>query len=247
MHAMPAEVPDAAESILRCLDHHGLHHDSDVLYQHSRVRAYDLALEQLESQGRLFCCACTRRELRQGGSCGGRCGGDATRSDRPVALRVRVSDDFEANFTDVIQGEQTLQNTEIPRDFVVRRKDGLYAYQLAVVVDDAFQGITHVIRGMDLLPTTFQQRYLQQALALPSPAYGHVPVLTGAHGRKLSKQNHAAAVDCATPLATLRRLLRLLGQREPTASTPREALNEAARQWDREAMREISSIKWATR
>lgn len=238
----PRETRGATESILRCLDEHGLHHDSDVLYQHTRSRAYDLALEQLEAQGRLFHCACTRRELRQGGNCGGRCGGNAARSDRPVALRVRVTDDFEASFTDVIQGEQTLRNTEIPRDFVVRRKDGLYAYQLAVVVDEEFQGITHVIRGADLLPTTFQQRYLQQALALPSPAYGHVPVVTDTRGRKLSKQNHAPAVDGATPLATLRRLLRLLGQREPAASTLREALHEAAWQWDREAVRGISNI-----
>ena len=238
----PREAPGAAESILRCLAHHGLQHDSNVLYQHTRSHAYDLALEQLEAQGKLFYCACTRRELRQGGNCGGRCGRNAARSDGPIALRVRVNNEFEASFTDVIQGEQTLQNAEIPRDFVVRRKDGLYAYQLAVVVDEAFQGITHVIRGADLLPTTFQQRYLQQALALPPPAYGHVPVVTDTRGRKLSKQNHAAAVDCATPLATLRRLLRLLGQCEPAASTLREALDEAARQWDREALRGISSI-----
>ena len=136
-----------------------------------------------------------------------------------------------------------MSSADVARDFVVRRKDGLYAYQLAVVVDEAYQGITHVIRGIDLLPTTFQQRYLQHVLGLPLPAYGHVPVVTGADGRKLSKQNRAPAMDPDTPLANLKQVLRLLRQRVPTAGSLEEFLAQAARHWDREALRGITRLR----
>ncbi|MEQ8516534.1 MAG: tRNA glutamyl-Q(34) synthetase GluQRS [Chromatocurvus sp.] len=237
----PREPPGAADAILGCLDTHNLHPDAPVLYQHTRSAAYDRALDSLEAQGLLFSCTCTRRELGPGGACAGRCS-TAAPADRPAALRVRVTGEVEACFTDLVQGEQSLRDTEVAQDFVVRRKDGLYAYQLAVVVDEAFQGITHVIRGMDLLPTTFQQCYLQRALGLPRPAYGHIPVITDTRGNKLSKQNRAAAADPGTPLANLTRLLTLLRQPVPDADTPQALLEQATRCWDRDALRGLERI-----
>lgn len=238
----PREPPGAARAILDCLRAHSLYADETVLYQHTRSPAYDRALAALEAQGRLFRCGCTRRELGPGGACGGRCAYGGAAVDGPTSLRVRVTAEFEAFFTDLVQGEQSLQETDVPGDFVVQRKDGLYAYQLAVVVDEAYQGITHVIRGIDLLPTTFQQRYLQQALGLPQPAYGHVPVITDTAGRKLSKQNRAPAADIATPLRNLKQLLLLLRQRVPGAETPEELLEAAANHWDRNALRGITRL-----
>ncbi|MFN2328838.1 MAG: tRNA glutamyl-Q(34) synthetase GluQRS [Chromatocurvus sp.] len=238
----PREPPGATSAILTCLQAHRLISDEPVLYQHTRSAAYDLALETLEAQGRLFRCACTRRELGPGGACGGRCASGGTAITGPTSTRVRVTAEFATFFTDLVQGEQSLQQTDVPRDFIVRRKDGLYAYQLAVVVDEAYQGITHVIRGMDLLPTTFQQRYLQQALGLPQPTYGHIPVITDAAGRKLSKQNRAPAADIATPRPNLEQLLRLLRQHVPRAETLNELLETAAKRWDRDALCGITRL-----
>lgn len=238
----PREPAGAAEAIIGCLDAHALFPDAPVLYQHTRSRAYDSALDSLDAQGLLFRCTCTRRQLGAGGACGERCRSDGARTNAPASLRVRVTGDFETRFPDLVQGEQTLSETETARDFVVRRKDGLYAYQLAVVVDEAYQGITHIIRGIDLLPTTFQQRYLQRVLGLPHPAYGHVPVITDQKGRKLSKQNRAPAVDPSTPVETLTRLLRLLRQPPPDARTPEAILEHAARRWDREALLGITRL-----
>ncbi|TCO75072.1 tRNA glutamyl-Q(34) synthetase GluQRS [Chromatocurvus halotolerans] len=238
----PREPPGAADAIRRCLTAHALHPDEPVLYQHTQSAAYDRALETLDAQGWLFRCSCTRRQLGPGGACGGRCADGATAAAGPTSLRVRVTADFDAFFTDLVQGGQLLQQEDVPRDFVVRRKDGLYAYQLAVVVDEAHQGITHVIRGMDLLPTTFQQRYLQQALGLPLPAYGHIPVITDTTGRKLSKQNRAPAADLARPLANLQQLLQLLRQPVPKADTPEALLEAAAKGWDREALNGMTRL-----
>lgn len=231
----PRESPGAAREILDCLQQHGLQPKAPVLYQHTRSPAYDRALMTLETQGHLFACTCTRRELGPDGACGGRCANGDTRGGA-TSLRLRVTAEFETFFTDLVQGEQALRHSDVVRDFVLRRKDGLYAYQLAVVIDEAYQGITHVIRGIDLLPTTFQQRYLQQILGLPQPAYGHIPVITDATGRKLSKQNRAPATDNTRPLANLRRLLQLLRQQVPKAETPTELLEAAAKGWDREAL-----------
>lgn len=238
----PREPPGAAAAILDCLKAHGLRADTTPLYQHTRSDAYDSALQVLEQQGLLFSCTCTRRDLGPGGACAGRCGASGATTQAPAALRVRVDGDIPTAFDDLIQGQQQQPATAMARDFVVRRKDGLYAYQLAVVVDEAYQGITHVIRGIDLLPTTFQQRYLQQMLGLPQPTYGHVPVITDTRGRKLSKQNHAPAVDSTTAMDNLTRLLELLRQPVPDAQTPDALLEQAADHWDREALRGLTRL-----
>jgi glutamyl-Q tRNA(Asp) synthetase len=143
----PREAPGAADRILRSLDAHGLHWDGPVLYQSTRSEAYDRALEQLQQQDRLFRCSCTRAILGPGGSCGERC---TPAPDDICAIRVRLGG--ERSFNDLVLGPQP--SAALPADLVLKRKDGLYAYTLAVVVDDGWQGITDVIRGRDLLEQT---------------------------------------------------------------------------------------------
>lgn len=226
----PREVPGAADSICRSLDVHGLHWDDSVLYQSSRSEAYDEALAELQRRGLLFRCSCTRAVLGPGGSCGERCdpGPDARCSTR---VRLRG----ERGFDDLLLGPQA--PARLPADLVLRRKDGLYAYTLAVVVDDCWQGITHVIRGRDLLAQTPPQCELLAYLSCQPPRYGHLPILTDAAGNKLSKQTGAAPIDDSRPIGNLRQALRFLGQSsaDANAGSPRELLAAAVRSWDRGA------------
>ncbi|MHA7814972.1 MAG: tRNA glutamyl-Q(34) synthetase GluQRS [Pseudohaliea sp.] len=224
----PREQPGASRSIIASLRAHGLHWDGPVCYQHTRGAAYDEALDVLERKGLLRRCYCPRRILGPDGACGGRCGGNG---EGPAALRVRVDPAWPTAFEDRIQGH--VAATQLPEDFVVRRRDGLYAYQLAVVVDDQAQDISDVIRGADLLSVTPRQRYLQACLGYASPRYGHCPVLLGGDGRKLSKQNHAPPLDDRRAAANLRLALELLGQASPpaTAATPSALLEHAVRHW----------------
>ena len=211
----PREEPGAARSILQSLRDHGLDWDEDVLYQSDRGAAYDLALEQLADTGRLFRCDCTRAMLGPGGSCRGRCQARQKDIAPPWALRIPVTAGTNIAFADQLQGPQReALHARLP-DYVLRRKDGLYAYQLAVVVDDAFQGITHVVRGSDLLDSTARQIYLQQQLGLPQPVYCHLPVITNGQGQKFSKQNHAPALEAANATANLRAALAFLQQAPP--------------------------------
>jgi glutamyl-Q tRNA(Asp) synthetase len=227
----PREQPGAAAAMLDSLRRHGLLWDGPVVYQRDRSAAYDAALADLDARGLLLHCRCPRRVLGPDGACGGRCR-DAPAKE-PAALRVRVDPDWDSAFDDLIQGHQGA--APLPADFVLRRRDGLYAYQLAVVVDDRDQAISHVIRGADLLPVTPRQRYLQHLLGCPHPAYGHCPVLLGHDGRKLSKQNRAPALDDSRPAENLRRVLAMLRQPSPPAALrdPAALLSFAARHWSR--------------
>ncbi|KGE02713.1 tRNA glutamyl-Q(34) synthetase GluQRS [Pseudohaliea rubra] len=224
----PREQPGAARAIIASLRAHGLGWDGSVCYQHTRSDAYEDALAALDRRGLLRRCYCPRRVLGPDGACEGRCGGAG---DGPAALRVRVDPAWPTAFEDRFQG--TIAATPLPADFVVRRRDGLYAYQLAVVVDDHAQGISDVVRGADLLPVTPRQRYLQTCLGYPSPHYGHCPVLLGNDGRKLSKQNHAPGLDDSNAAENLRRGLALLGQPVPPASAraPEQLLQHAVQHW----------------
>ena len=212
----PREQPGASRAIIDSLRAHGLDWDGPVCHQHTRGDAYDAALDALERKGLLRRCYCPRRVLGPDGACGGRCGGEG---EGPAALRVRVDAAWPTAFEDRFQGP--VAATALPEDFVVRRRDGLYAYQLAVVVDDYAQGITDVVRGADLLSVTPRQRYLQACLGYPSPRYAHCPVLLGGDGRKLSKQNHAPPLEDGNAVANLRRALELLAQPPaPAAAAP---------------------------
>jgi glutamyl-Q tRNA(Asp) synthetase len=211
----PREVPGAADDQLRTLHAFGLQPDAEPLRQSERGAAYADALRRLDATGDVFRCSCSRSELAAAGGIHRRC---LQAPQRKAAIRLRVPDVVIA-FEDRCAGRvaQSL-GTEVG-DFVLRRADGLWAYQLAVVVDDAAQGITDVVRGADLLDSTPRQIYLQQRLALPTPRYLHLPLILDADGRKLSKRSAAIAVDADNPLPALRLAWRALGQdRTATAS-----------------------------
>ena len=225
----PREEPGAADSILRSLERHGLHWDEEVLYQSTRAKAYTRALAQMRAAGRLFDCDCTRTTLEVAGGCQGDCRARQVQISGASAIRASVPPDCRIDFNDLLQGPQHVPLGTSLRDFIVRRKDGLYAYQLAVVVDDAAQGITHVLRGSDLLDSTARQIFLQQCLDMPTPIYGHLPVITDSEGRKFSKQNLAPQLDDTMALPNLRRALRFLRQPQPPAAlTQAEKLLEWA-------------------
>ncbi len=219
----PREEPGAADSILDSLRHHGLHWDEDVLYQGKRAGAYTEALAKLGDAGLLFACDCTRAGLGGAGNCSGNCRERQDEITGARSIRVTVPPDCSIHFHDLLQGPQDATLGEDLPDFILRRKDGLHAYQLAVAVDDAAQDVTHVVRGSDLLDSTARQVYLQQRLALPTPHYAHFPVVTNREGQKFSKQNLAPPLDNSQAVRNLRLALRFLHQPEPPP-----AIGEAA-------------------
>jgi len=207
----PRESPQAAEHIIHSLRDHGLQWDGDIVFQHARSSVYERALQQLSQQGMLFRCACSRTQLE---TSAGLHRGFCQSHTGPFALRVPV-DQEQYCFDDRLQGRICERLETTAGDIIVKRKEGLYAYQLAVVVDDAWQQITHIVRGSDLIDSTVRQIYLQQCLQLPTPIYLHIPVLNGADGQKLSKQNLAPAVDATNAVGNLRQALRHLQQPQP--------------------------------
>ncbi len=217
------EQAGAADAILRTLEAFGFEWDGPVMCQSERSDAYERALERLGARGALFPCACTRKELSDSalvlegervypGTC--RSGLPPGRSAR--ALRVRVPDEV-VSFDDAVQGTTSQNLLREVGDFVVRRADGLFAYQLAVVVDDAEQGITDVVRGADLLASTPRQIFLQRLLGFETPRYAHLPAAVNASGEKLSKQTLARPLDAARAPALITAALELLGQHPPDA------------------------------
>ena len=217
----PRTAPGATAAILRALERHGLLWDGPVIQQSQRIAHYQEALERLLGSGLAYPCTCTRRELASGprGRDGapiypGTCRSGPHRLGRPPALRLRVTN-ASLTFQDAIQGEYRQQLERDVGDFVLRRADGVFAYQLAVVVDDAAQGVTHVVRGADLLDSTPRQIYLQRLLGLSTPDYAHLPVVVDARGDKLSKQTGAPPLDERRVGPTLTAALRFLGQRPP--------------------------------
>ncbi|HVL77441.1 MAG TPA: tRNA glutamyl-Q(34) synthetase GluQRS [Noviherbaspirillum sp.] len=212
-------VPGAAEAILACLQRFGMHWDGEVLWQSARTSRYEAAFERLGEHA--YPCGCTRREIADSriavasdgaavypGTCRG--GLAPGKSARAFRLRVPDGEASTITFEDRWMGRVTQRLDREVGDFVLRRADGFWAYQLAVVVDDAEQGVTHVVRGADLLDSTPRQIYLQRLLGYPTPAYLHVPVVVNAEGEKLSKQTGAAALDPDEPLPQLMRAARFL-------------------------------------
>jgi len=205
----PREVPGAARQQIETLKAFGLHSDEPVLWQSARGDAYAVALDCLLDAARAFECRCSRSDLSA--DAGVHRGCVATDTKRQPAIRLRVGDE-RVGFDDAIQGRFEQSAREQIGDFVLRRADGLWAYQLAVVIDDAAQGITEVVRGADLLDSTPRQILLQRALGLPTPAYAHLPLVVDAQGRKLSKSCEARPVDPRDPLPALQHALSVLGQ-----------------------------------
>ena len=214
----PRAVAGSEQNIVAALRGHGLHWDEPILYQSERSEKYESALQTLWQLGYLFRCICTRTTLSGAGTCGQ----DCRNADYPAtlghSLRVRVIPERLQNFTDRFMGEQAVATGGVPADFIVKRRDGLFAYQLAAAVDDALPHVTHVVRGDDLLTSTHRQRWLQQLLGLTSPNYAHVGVVCDHAGNKLSKQTGAEALNVSAAAENLRDALRHLRQQPPPAS-----------------------------
>lgn len=214
----PREVAGAAAAILDCLRAHGLRWDGDVCYQSRRHDLYKAAVQRLLAERRAFYCSCSRTELaQQGGTYTGRCRACFQKPAVPVAVRLRV-DDSDIVFHDRLQGTIAQNMARDVGDFVLYRKEELPAYQLAVTIDDAAQGVTHVVRGSDLLDSTPRQIFLQRVLGLPMPQYAHIPVIANGAGQKLSKQTYASALDNTTAVSNLLAALEFLGQPAPEAA-----------------------------
>lgn len=232
----PREVPGAAMDILATLAAFGMESDEPVLFQSTRESAYAAALATLRDAGHAFPCWCSRADLESFGGIHLDACVAAADPARAPAWRLRVSDAM-IGFDDVALGPQVQNLREAVGDFVIRRVEGWYAYQLAVVVDDADQGITEIVRGADLLDSTPRQIHVQRLLGLPAPTYLHLPLALDADGRKLSKQDRARPVDARDPLPALRTALRFLGQRVADAHTVASTLKKAAAEFDLAAMR----------
>ncbi|WP_332095599.1 tRNA glutamyl-Q(34) synthetase GluQRS [Methylomonas rhizoryzae] len=216
----PRNISGAADDILRCLQRFGLQWDGEVYYQSRHVDAYQRELTGLARHGLLYACRCSRKDLAEHAVYPGYCRDLGLPLEPGTTWRLKTRDRLIA-FEDAIQGHFE-QNVGLEHgDFVVRRKDDIVAYQCAVVVDDYLQGISHVVRGADLLESTIKQRYLQTLLGYPQPHYRHLPVIVDAQGQKLSKQTLATPVDERNPRQTLFLLLQLLRQDPPSG------LNEA--------------------
>ena len=213
----PREVAGAAGGQIAALAAFGLRHDGAIEFQSRRHALYQAALDRLLAAGLAFECHCSRSDLASSGGIHRRCVAASSRPD--PAIRLRVADGCEIAFDDLIHGRVAQRVDVEAGDFVLRRADGLWAYQLAVVVDDAAQGITDVVRGADLLDSTPRQILLQRALCLPTPRYTHLPILLDTDGRKLSKSCAAMPVDPADPLPALLAAWALLGQ-APLSSAP---------------------------
>ena len=230
----PRCLPGAAAAILRTLDHHGLWWDGSVTYQSERKALYRTTLEQLRSAGHTFACTCSRSQLNDAAVYPGICRDRVESPHAPHSIRLRVpAESCELN--DEIQGKHIARLDKDVGDFVIRRRDGIFAYQLAVVVDDVAQQITQVVRGADLFDNTPRQLLLFRLLGAVAPRYAHVPVLTDRLGHKLSKRTFASSVETHKASDNLRLVLALLGHEPPeilTHAEPRELLVWATAHWD---------------
>lgn len=250
----PREPPGAADEILRALEHFGLHWDGEVWFQSRRQAAYDEALATLSAAGWSYPCRCSRKDVadanarlgspdvrRYPGTCRALRPAQAGRS-RVVRVRTETEP---LTVADRLQGEFSQVLERDVGDFVLRRREGFIAYQLAVVVDDHAQGVTDIVRGIDLLDSTPRQIWLQRLLGLAAPRYMHLPVVAAPGGEKLSKQTGAAAIDARRAPELAWRVLCALGQAPPTelrGAAARDLWDWGARHWRPQQLAGIRSI-----
>ncbi len=249
-------VKGAADSILKSLEAYGFEWDGEVLYQTQRKAAYQAALQQLRQLDLVYPCRCSRKQLRaqseqgqiahgpMGGIYPGTCVRNRFEDFHPQDYAVRIRTPSQAfGFKDQLLGHYAQQLKQDLGDFIIRRRDGLFAYQLAVVVDDAYQQISHVVRGADLLDSTPRQIFLQQCLDYPAVEYTHLPLIVHPNGDKLSKQTGAAGIGHKANIPLLVDCLEFLGQ-QPPAELRHESLStvwEWARQhWQTDSMRQTA-------
>lgn len=245
----PREVPGAAAGILRTLEAFELAWDGAVLHQSARLERYREVVETLLATRRAFRCHCSRSELRAAADAVGSPRYPGTCRDlklppRDTAVRARVEPGA-IGFVDGLQGERSIDLAETTGDYVIERRDGLPAYHLAVVLDDAYQGVTTIVRGIDLLESTFVHIHLQRSLGVPTPRYFHLPVVVDEHGQKLSKQSGAAALERPSPAAleSILRLLRLDAPEDVTSARPREVWNWALEHWSIDRLRGETALR----
>lgn len=242
----PREVAGAAQAQLATLAAFGMESDLPVVWQSRRHDRYARALERLLAAGAAFECRCSRSELAAVGGIHRRC--VARDPTRLPAIRLRVAEGSTVDFIDGLQGRISRAVDRDVGDVVLRRADGFWAYQLAVVVDDAEQGITDVVRGADLLDSTPRQILLQRALGLPTPRYLHLPLIIDAHGDKLSKSMAALPLDDTAPLPALRAAWQVLGQAPAVLAglpTVALAMQAAARGFRPEQLPKAAHITFA--
>ena len=241
----PREMPGAASAILRQLEHYGLHWDGEVLWQSTRHAAYREALAWLQQHRQSYFCTCTRSRIQQtGGFYDGHCR-DLHRGPQQAALRLRQHAPV-YQFQDRLRGILVAQRQLAEEDFIIHRRDGLFAYNLAVVVDDHFQGVTEIVRGADLIEPTVRQIALYQQFGWPVPAYLHLPLALDQQGNKLSKQNHAPVLPAGDARPVLVQALRFLGQpvAEGWRDEPLETLlQRAVTTWDSSLIPQESALK----
>ncbi|ATZ95490.1 tRNA glutamyl-Q(34) synthetase GluQRS [Dickeya fangzhongdai] len=224
----PREVPGAAARILRQLEQYGLLWDGDVVYQSRRHDLYRAVLADLQRQGKCYYCTCTRQRIQQiGGHYDGHCRARGLPSNQ-AALRLRQSQPV-LSFHDRLRGQIDADPMLAREDFIIHRRDGLFAYNLAVVVDDHDQGVTEIVRGADLIEPTVRQLSLYHQLDYPAPAYVHLPLALNCDGNKLSKQNHAPALPDGDPRAVLAQALAFL--RQPLPAHWRDLDRDALLAW----------------
>ncbi len=244
----PREVPGAADNILRTLDKFGLHWDETVSYQSQRHHLYAEALAELKQKNKLYPCDCSRKSIQKNGARPGKIGlvypGSCRQKKETAsinwknhAIRLHVNQK-NIHFIDQLQGKITQQLTTDIGDITLKRADSLYAYHLAVVVDDYLQGITHIVRGFDLLECTPIQIYLQSCLDYTTPDYTHLPIIVNHQNEKLSKQTHASSIENKSPSLLLFHLLTLLKQHPPSElidASKEEVLAWAIQHWNIQA------------
>ena len=245
----PREQAGAATLIIQALEAYGFEWDGDVIYQSRSKEAHDAAIRSLVDRGLAYPCGCSRKDLADAplgslgtiypGTCRNGCTADET------ALRVRTTDE-PIRFIDALQGPQTQRLESESGDFIIRRRDGLIAYQLAVVVDDAIEGITDVVRGIDIMDSTPRQIWLQRLLGYRTPSYLHFPVITHPDGDKLSKATGAPGVPLGEVRPTLVAALEALLQGPPAdlaASTVPEIWSWAIRNWKIEPLQGVTDVR----
>ena len=248
----PREMPGAAADILRTLEAFGFEWDGEVAYQSRRYGLYQDTLDRLKAAGLVYPCYCSRKDWQAAATQGadgfvynGRCRNPQQRPDtqnKMPAWRTQVPDRV-IGFSDGIVGQYAQNLAHDIGDFVLLRADGYWAYQLAVVADDADQGITHIVRGQDLLVSTPRQIYLQQCLGVPTPSYAHLPLLTNSQGQKWSKQTLAPALDLNQKEQLLRQVLTYLNLPEaPAVNRPQELLDWAVAHWQMDKIPKSSII-----